>query len=399
MHEILAQAQPINGSIKLGNYLKRLRTGYGYSLRRVEEKARISGGDIDNSQLSRYEKGVCYPSFDKLRVLASVFNVSIQSFSDIIDLEEHDVVAPPYDTPELAMKAGHEELNLGSFGKAYACFEQAIERLTETLGESGPDERLGRARLFKAIALHKLGKLSLSEQELRLVLRFRTGLSQPLMARVLLQLSNIHVELGDAYLGILEAQQALDMARVSADRECEAMALHGIGRIADEEGRADDAIASFRDALRIHEERGNKHEALTLRANLACQYIARGKTREGTRLMAQTIEESRAAGFRRQLAYAYTKLAEAHYKTRQVEQARRFAEESDVVAGAGPVKYVDILFQNSFYLWKIAMADGNQTQERIAFGRLKYLRPSLERVSPEVADFDAFIEKKKGRLS
>ena len=47
----------LKGSLKLGNYLKQLRAGYGYSLRRVEEKARFVGGEIDNSQLSRYEKG------------------------------------------------------------------------------------------------------------------------------------------------------------------------------------------------------------------------------------------------------------------------------------------------------------------------------------------------------
>ena len=67
----------LKGSVRLGNYLRRLRAGYGYSLRRVEERAKAEGGEIDNSQLSRYEKGICYPSFDKLRVLASVFNVSV----------------------------------------------------------------------------------------------------------------------------------------------------------------------------------------------------------------------------------------------------------------------------------------------------------------------------------
>ena len=49
-----AQLQPnLKGSLRLGSYLRRLRTGYGYSLRRVEERARAEGGEIDNSQLSR----------------------------------------------------------------------------------------------------------------------------------------------------------------------------------------------------------------------------------------------------------------------------------------------------------------------------------------------------------
>ena len=256
---------------------------------------------------------------------------------------------------------------------------------------------MGRARLSKAIALHKLGKLSLSENELRSTLRFGSRLSQPLLCRVVLQLSNIHAELGDTYLAELEARRALDMARAIGDHEGEAMALHGIGRIADESGRADEAISCFREALHLHEEAGNRHEALTLRANIGSQYIARGKDREGMRMVRQTIDEARAAGFRRQSAYAYSKLVEAYYRRGENDRVRKYARESDALAGSGQVKYVDILFLNAYYLWKIAVAEGNQVQERIAFGRLKYLRPSLERVSPEVTDFDSFIEKGKGR--
>src|SRR5881628_3026561 len=204
--------EALKGSVKLGSYLKRLRTGYGYSLRKVEEKARISGGDIDNSQLSRYEKGLCYPSFDKLRVLANIFNVSIQSFSDVVDLEMLEENKPLHRDPEEAILEGNEELKLGNFVKAYACFERAIEILETSLNGNGPDERVGRARLAKAISLHKLGKLSLSENELRQILRFGSRLTPKLLCRVILQLSNIHAELGDTYLAELEARRALEMA-------------------------------------------------------------------------------------------------------------------------------------------------------------------------------------------
>ena len=85
----------LRGSARLGNYLRRLRSGYGLSLRRVEEKAKADGGEIDNSQLSRYERGKCYPSFDKLCVLANIFNVPIQNFSDLLDLEHIEQFESP----------------------------------------------------------------------------------------------------------------------------------------------------------------------------------------------------------------------------------------------------------------------------------------------------------------
>ena len=67
------------GSIRLGQYLRQLREGYGFTLRKVEEQAMAFGEAIDNSQLSRFEKGKAVPSFDKLRALARVFNVPVQA--------------------------------------------------------------------------------------------------------------------------------------------------------------------------------------------------------------------------------------------------------------------------------------------------------------------------------
>ena len=66
-------------SLRLGQHLRRLREGYGYTLRKVEEKALTLGEAIDNSQLSRFEKGKALPSFDKLRALAQA---RLQKFAE-----------------------------------------------------------------------------------------------------------------------------------------------------------------------------------------------------------------------------------------------------------------------------------------------------------------------------
>ena len=117
-----SQAQAsLKGSARLGSYLRRLRSGYGYSLRRVEERARAEGGEIDNSQLSRYEKGICYPSFDKLRILAGVFNVSIQTFSDVVDLESLEDLRPDGVEPEQLLEDGLAALQAGENGRIPSC--------------------------------------------------------------------------------------------------------------------------------------------------------------------------------------------------------------------------------------------------------------------------------------
>ncbi len=388
--------EALKGSVKLGTYLKRLRTGYGYSLRKVEEKARQRGGDIDNSQLSRYEKGVCYPSFDKLRILANIFNVSIQSFSDVVDLERFESLKPEGGEPEELLLRGNDEYRLGNYDKAYAIYERTIELLDASGSGEGLADARARARLCKSFALVRLGKLSLAEHELRQILK-TPGAAPGTMTRALLQLSNVHAELGDMFLARMEAERCLQSARAEGDRMSEAYCLHALARIASEERRVDEGIEMYRQALRLYEELGNRLEVLNVRAHLGCEYLIRGTVREGMRILTETLEEAKRSGYRRSVAYTYSMLAIGHFNRGDYGRVKKYTRESDAVAGGGDVKYVDILFLNAYYLWKISRAEANLAQERIAFGRLKYLRPSLERTFPEVADFDAYIEKGKGQ--
>jgi len=386
----------LKGSLKLGTYLKQLRVGYGYSLRKVEEKARLRGGDIDNSQLSRYEKGVCYPSFDKLRILANIFNVSIQSFSDVVDLEKFERLRPETGEPEDLLLKGNEEYRSGNYDRAYATYDRALELLDNAEPSEPLADARARARLCKSFALVRLGKLSLAEHELRQILK-ATGADPGTQTRALLQLSNVHAELGDMFLARIEAERCLAQAREQSDRMSEAYCLHALARIASEEKRAEEGIDLYRQALRLYEEMNNRLEVLNVRAHLGCEYLSRGTVREGIRILTETLEEAKRAGYRRSVAYTYSMLAIGHFNRGDYARVKKYTRESDAVAGGGDVKYVDILFLNAYYLWKISRAEGNPAQERIAFGRLKYLRPSLERTFPEVADFDAFIEKGKGQ--
>ena len=156
----------IRGSQRLGHYLRRLRTGYGLSLRRVEDKARQEGGEIDNSQLSRYERGICYPSFDKLCLLANIFNVSIQNFSDLLELEKVEAFEPAESAGYEALRTdGNREWEQGNFARAYSVYEKALARLESGAEESVAPDVLARARFNLARSLLRMGKISLAETE------------------------------------------------------------------------------------------------------------------------------------------------------------------------------------------------------------------------------------------
>lgn len=387
-------AARLKGSTRLGNYLRKLRSGYGYSLRRVEERARAEGGEIDNSQLSRYEKGVCYPSFDKLRVLASVFNVSMQSFSDVVDLEAFEDLKPDTDDPRELNERGIQAMKDGDHGIAFACLERAIEVL---LDQRGDDVRrcreLGQIRVTQAAALTRLGKLSLAEQELRTALRAPAHLDETTRVRALLALANIHADLGDTILGEIEAEKASALAQRNSLVRLEAMARHTLARVLADQKRFADAVVSFRDAANLYNECGETFEAVKVRVGIGTCYVDLGKIREGVRMLRTALSEAKTAGHRRLQAFAWSNLGQAYYRQEDPQRSRACFRESDALALYNNEKQPDILFLNAYYEWRMAAKSDNPTRERIAFGRLKALRSDLERRFPEVETFDRYLER------
>jgi tetratricopeptide (TPR) repeat protein len=373
--------------------LRKLRNGYGYSLRRVEERARAEGGEIDNSQLSRYEKGICYPSFDKLRVLANVFNVSVQSFSDIVDLEAYEEFKPETGDPRELIESGVEALKSGDNGIAFAYFERALDLLLEQPAGERRDEELGRARVNQAAALTRLGKLALAEQELRYALRNAERLSARLRARALLALANIHADQGDNFLSEMEAERAYEVARDGSMDRLAAMALHTLARVLFDQGRPAKAVERYRKAMHLYTQCGEAYEATRVRINIGSCYASLGKIRQSIRMLRETLAEARAGGHRRLEAYAWSGIGEAYYRLKDIRRARGCFRESDALAVHNNEKQTDILFFNAYYEWRMAIEDDNPTREKIAFGRLKALRSSLERRIAEVDAFDEYVER------
>jgi tetratricopeptide (TPR) repeat protein len=364
----------------------------------VEERARAEGGEIDNSQLSRYEKGICYPSFDKLRVLASVFNVSVQAFSDVVDLEGYEDLKPTSDDPAVLLEEGHEAVRTGDLGRAFACYERTLEILTqaeESAETPERDEMVARARLSLAIALGRMGKLALAEQELRAALRQMQHAGGPLRAQALLNLANLHADQGELLLAEMEADRAHAFAQAEGLSLLAARCLHTLARVLADRAEYVTAVDRYHEASQLYGRCGETYEAIRVRINIGGCFASMGKPREGIRLLRAALGEARFAAHRRLEAQAWSGLGEAHYRLGDRDRAHRCLRESDSLAGSGETKFPDLLFVNAFYNWKMAAEDQNPTREKIAFGRLKVLRSSLERRFAEVDAFDAFVERRR----
>ena len=389
----------IRGSQRLGNYLRRLRTGYGLSLRRVEEKAKSEGGEIDNSQLSRYERGICYPSFDKLCLLANIFNVSIQNFSDLLELERVEPFEPAPEVDYEALRGdGNREWDQGNFARAYAVYERALARLESgSEGEVEPD-RLARARFNLARSLLRMGKIGLAETELRIVLRRHRDLKPETTALVLLCLADAHDDKGDGYLAGLEAQKCLEIARAAGHVEYEGYALHRIARIQFESGDFERALDNFREARTRLEGTAGRHDLALIRANIGFCHAMVGKVDRGLRELGEALQMAQKEGYRRAAAYTLLFMGQVHTARHDERKARDLFEQAEMMAHGGEERYVDILFQTAYHLWELARSSRNPIQEKVYFGRLKFLRPQLDRRFHEVEEFDAYIESGKGQV-
>lgn len=380
------------GNLRLGRFLRQLRLGYGYTLRRVEEQAEEFGSPIDNSQLSRFEKGKAAPSFEKLRILARVFNVPVQTFSDVLDLQQYDHLAPEKGDPETLFQQGLEAYREGQYGLSFVICERLAEVSPPHQGAVAAENN-ARAHYHMSIALKKMGHLAMAEDQLRRLLRRPDG-EYPLSLRVrgLLQLSFVYRELGDLYLASVIARECQQRAREGADDDTVAAALNTAGIIEEEQGHHAFAAEHFRNALSALGKGGDGDiTRLTVQVNLGGAMAANGRFRAGVELLKRTLTRAAAHGFRRTQALALSKLGAVHMYRGRLEHAQEYLRRANDVAQDDEESYYDLLFLNAYFNWQMARQAGRVTQARILFGRLKYLRSLLESRFAEVNAFDAMV--------
>mgnify|MGYP001765334069 CR=1 FL=1 len=352
------------------------------------------GEAIDNSQLSRFEKGKAIPSFEKLRALARIFNVSVQTFSDVLDVERFEEFKPESDDFDGLLRAGDDLIGAGDHGKAFVAYERAVE--VAGAGDASPRsaERAAEARCDMAGALRGLGKLAMTEREFREILKTRSLLSRRTQTRALLGLAYVYREMGDYYLASVLAREALDLAAADGDLKNQAGVLNSLGTIHLDEGDAERALGYCQRAIQVLESVGGQESArATAMTNCGACLVAVGRCDEGIRCLQEALARAREHGFRRVAAVALSRLAEAHLEKGDHERASAFLAESDALASRADEMYNDILFLNTYYRWEMARAEENPTREKIAFGRLRHLRALIERRFPEVEQFDRHVEK------
>ncbi|ANM28941.1 hypothetical protein ABI59_03955 [Acidobacteria bacterium Mor1] len=358
------------------------------------------GESIDNSQLSRFEKGKAVPSFDKLRALAKVFNVSVQNFSDVLDLEEFAEFKPKGNDYDSLIDQGNDLIKRGEHGVAFMYYERALEVAMASPQREHATEQVADARWRMAASLRSLGKLSMTEAELRSIFKEGELLDPRTRLRCLHDLCDVYRQFGDFYLASVICKEALALAEGSGDPFAEARVLNILGSTYHDEGLRgqnqqllDQALDCFSRAHKILEEiSGAEKFQISVLINLGGCLATSGKADEGIARLRQAATAARTRGYRRAASLAMNRLGEAYFIKRDFERARTSLSEADTLASRSGESYYDILFCNEYLRWRMARDEESGVREKIAFGRLRHLRSMLERKFPEVIEFDEYVE-------
>jgi tetratricopeptide (TPR) repeat protein len=172
-----------------------------------------------------------------------------------------------------------------------------------------------------------------------------------------------------------------------------AMALHTLAHVLSEQGRYAEAIERSREAVELYAGCGLEYESIRVRINIGTYFATMGKPKEGVRLLRAALDDAKVAGHRRLEAQAWSNLGEAYYLMHDLARAQACFRHSDALASYNNQSHPDILFFNAYHEWKMALDDDNATRAKIAFGRLKALRPGIERRFAEVEAFDEYVER------
>ena len=115
--------------------------------------------------------------------------------------------------PKALVNEGNAALKAGNYREAFAYYDFALDRLHEGDNLTDAQDSVAQTRINLSIALSRIGKLALAEQEVRHALRSSTKLSPTLVARAMLVSPNIHADQGDLLLSEIEAEKVAGLGK------------------------------------------------------------------------------------------------------------------------------------------------------------------------------------------
>lgn len=381
---------------RFGRFLRKVREGRKLSLDAVEEMSAAFPERLTKSHLSRIENGQAEPSFRKLFALSQIYGVPLVSLAEQyeVDLRRELVQVDLTGKSEAEIEA--EALKLmqgGGYTDALMLLKSAIDRLTERTHESlSVSEATDWVRNFRLGAVNcllHLGRYESAKLETEEILSIPSlPLEQRLRAlqhfvSACYRLNRFTI----AMMGLDEAERELDTSEAPPRMRADFAMLRG--NILAVVGQSREAVASYTRALELYERIPNPFEACRTRVNLAGALIDAGDHEGAREQLEAALLISEAGGYDRQRALAMSHLAVRAYLKDDLAAAESWAIRSNGIARTR--EYISLVFRNCYYLWKVAIATGDEASVKANERTLRSLQRRVDDYLPEVEAFRAAL--------
>ncbi len=392
------------GSRRFGAYLRKLREERRLTLDTIEDLSAVHHDRISKTYLSRCENGRTLPSFPKLFTLSKIYRTKLTALAERLQLDVELDAMPPVDlsatTYDDLASRGQEAVRQGNVKAAFLLFNAAWERATLMESDAERLLRESQARLALAIALYRLGRLEMAEEECKALVS-QQGIDATVSRRTLILLSAIYYDTNRhalARIMIHEAESRLNGAAAPgaapSDARSAADVLSMKGLLELEAGRTDDARAAFEMARERYEALHDEFSLCKTFGNLGAAAAAAGQERHALAHFQRSLEIARGLGYPYYVAKRLHDMGRLHLDHGRGDQARRLFHESNELSRRG--EFHDVTFLNCFYLWKAALASGDSAGAAMNEKSLRFFAFRIETSLPELEEFKSRLEEGKG---
>jgi len=384
----LEQHSQAGASRSFGGYLRRVREGRRLSLDAVEEMSQGFPERLTKSHLSRIETGQAIPTFPKLFALSRIYGVPVSSMAERFDLElqRGTIVTDISEKSDEEAKAeAFGLIRAGRHLEALTLCTAVLERIGDPVVDPAKVKVHLDLRLYAIDALIRLDRNEMAKGECEEMLGHPgLNLEQRLMALYYFVVCcNRLKRFTVAKMALEGIEKEVDSPgappRLRADLvSARAFVMRSMGVLAE-------AADGFRRAIEMYEALQDPFEACRALANLGAVLFEMGEGAAAKERLLASLRIAEGSGYDRLRAVVMTQLALVAYESKDYATAEAMALRSNAIAR--PREYLSLVFRNCFYLWKVAVAKGDESGVKLNERTLRVYVSRLEEEIPEAIEF------------
>ena len=356
------------------------------SLDAVEEMSLSYPGRVTKSHLSRIENGQAEPTFPRMFALSRIYGVPITSLAERFESELSQALTAVDLAGRTAesLREDADRLRLeGRYEEALRFYDRLID--TTSSPSTGVTTSQLDIRIRRATCLTQLGRFVAARDELETLIGLpNIDVSFKAKALFLFITCCYRLRRFTVAMFALEPLERL-VEELPPEHSLRAQIFNLRGNIHTTLGDLEAAAQSYCRAIQAYTALDETFEGCRARINYAATLMHLGKRRESKRLLAQAFETARIHGYDRHAAFALSTIAQVHYLEENLDLAESYCLRSNSIARAK--EFSTVVFQNCFYLWKVARARGDESAIRSHERSLRSHLGRVEEELPEAAEY------------